>query len=401
MDDKELRDQLTRGPLARNGFDEALRRRIHEEINNPRRRRPKLWMMPWARFGAAFTMLVAVLAGIWMWYSQTIEPSAMHSDQANLAGATATNETMASIYTKDDPRSAMLIGIRDDIPEGEEGGPSSSYRTLLIAPEDGELQVNASLEGIYMPFKMKFYRLDAVGDSLGKGVQTIASVPAGEALPPAIATDSAYRTNEKLLFAGNKYVSLLQTKTEANTGETTSRVWVKDIEQLAPKLRESAAKSADEPHYELTRLVLASSLYTDEWTIARQTGQWVIKVPGTAESSEQLLTRISNSTGIGPKLPTEVASYDKLWLNWDDIRKREPSAEDAFTSPTEDLLAVKTKDAIEVFAYRMKDEDMKPLTIELGERESIVMVQWAQDGYVNNWKQMLGQWIGTTNQNRL
>ncbi|MBO9599733.1 MAG: hypothetical protein J7559_18155 [Cohnella sp.] len=394
MDDKELREQLSRGPLVRNGFDEALRRRIHEEIANPRRRTRRLGA-PLARLGGVFAVLFAVLAGAWIWQAQSNGDSMSEQMKSENAQDATPAHSAETVFTSETPRSAMLIGLRKDAPSGQ----TSTYRSVLVAPEEGKLRVNASLEGIYMPYKMKFYRLDAIGDSFGKGTQTIVSVPAGEALPDAIATEPAYRTNEKLLFAGNKYVSLLQTATEADTGDTTSRVWVKDIEQLAPTLRESAVRSRDEPHYKLTQLVPASSLRTDEWTIARQTGQWVIKVPGTAESSEQLLNRISNSTGTGPNLPTEVASYDKLWLNWEDIRAMEPAAIDAYTSPTEDLLAVQTAGAITISAYRMKEEDMKPLTIKLEDGESIVMVQWAQDGYVNNWKTMLGQWIGTTNHN--
>lgn len=393
MDDKELRERLSRGPLAGKGFDEALRRRIHEEINNPRRRARRFWA-PLARLGGASVVVFAVLAGAWIWLAQSNGVSLNERMQSHKTEDASPAASADTAMTTEPPRSVMLIGLRKDASEGQ----SSTYRSVLVAPEGGELRVNASLEGIYMPYKMKFYKLDSASDTLGKGEEILTSIPAGEAHPTTIATDPAYRTNEKLLFAGNKYVSLLQTKTDVGTGDTTSRVWVKDIEQLAPTIRESAAKSADEPHYKMTQLVQLSSMMTDEWTIAREMGHWVSKLPGRAESSKQMLTNIGNSTGFGPQLPTDVASYDTLWLSWDEIKAREPAAIDAYTSPTKDLLAVQTEDAIRVTAYRMKESDMKPLTIPLQQGESIVMVQWAQDGYVDNWKQMLGQWIGTTNQ---
>ncbi len=394
MDDKELREHLARGPLVKNGFDEALRRRIHEQIDNPRRRTRRFWA-PAARLGGAFVVLFAVIAGAWLWQAQSNGDSLaedMKLENTQDASPTASAQTT---MTTEPPRSAMLIGLRKDVPSKQ----ASTYRTVLVTPEDGELRMNASLEGIYMPYKLKFYRLDAIGGSQSSGSQMITSVAAGEALPEVIATDSAYRTNEKLLFAGNKYVSLLQTTTDAATGDSTSRVWVKDIEQLAPVIREQTDVNKDEPHYELTQLVPLSSTISDEWTIARQTGHWVGKIPGKSETSDQLLSDIALTTPIGTQLPTEVSSYDTLWLNWDDIRAKVPTAIDAYTSPTEDVLAVQTADAIRISAYRMKEEDMKPLTIKLEDGESIVMVQWAQDGYVNNWKTMLGQWIGTTNHN--
>lgn len=395
MDDKELFEQLERGPLARNGFDERLRGRIMEEIERPGiRRKPRI--APFARIGAAFAMAFAVLVGVWIWQSNDGGTGMRMED--NKMQSASPSPSAAIEMTTEPPRSVMLIGLRKDVPEGQSGGQSSTYRSILVAPEAGKLTVDASLDGIYMPYKQKFYRVDAVGDSLGKGGQMIASVPAGQAKPSSIAADPAYRTNEKLLFAGNKYVSLLQTKTAADSGETTSHVWVKDITQLEPALRETSASAGEEPHYPLSQLVTAAGDSADEWTIAREAGEWVGKVP--AASANELnpaaaLASIAETKKIAEQLPPDVASYDTLWLSWDDIRAREPAAIDAFTSPTQDLLAVRTEDAIRVSAYRMKESDMRSLDIPLQDGESVVMVQWAQDNYVVTWKTMLRQWIGT------
>lgn len=395
MDDKELFEQLERGPLARNGFDERLRGRILEEIERPgKRRKPRI--VPLARIGAACAMAFAVLVGVWIWQSNDGN-AGMGMEDKKMQSASP-SPSAAIEMTTEPPRSVMLIGLRKDVPEGQTGGPSSTYRSILVAPEAGQLTVDASLEGIYMPYKQKFYRLDAVEDTLGKGTQTIASVPAGQAKPRGFAVDSAYRTNEKILFAGNRYVSLLQTKTAADTGETTSHVWVKDITQLEPALRETSAAAGEEPHYPLSQLVTAAGDSADEWAIAREAGEWVGKVPAAsanALNAAAALASIAETKAIAEQLPPDVASYDTLWLNWDDILAREPAAIDAFTSPTQDILAVRTDNAIRVSAYRMKETDMKPLSIPLENGESVVMVQWAQDNYVDTWKTMLRQWIGT------
>lgn len=393
MDDQELREQLARGPLARKGFDEQLRRRINEEIDRPRRRTRLVWA-PLMRLGGALAVVFAVLAGAWIWQGQSDEMELGDQLQSEKIEDASPSASSSIAYTKELPRSVMLIGLRDDDPDSE----ASTYRSLLVTPEEGELAVNVSLEGLYMPYKQKFYRLDNVDDLLGSGSQIVTSTLAGQPRLAAIEADPAYRTNEKVLFAGNKYVSLLQTKTNVNTGVTIAHYWVKDVEQLTIAARQTWAAAEEEPHYSVKELVPQSSLFSEQWTITRQEGHWVGKAPKAGASishSSEALAEIAVSQNVPAELPVEVSSYDTLWLNWDEIRAREPSAIDAFTSPTQDLLAVQTDGAVRIYAYRMQESDMKPLTIPLEEDESVVMVQWAQDGYVDVWKQTLSQWIAT------
>jgi hypothetical protein len=208
MDDKELFEQLARGPLTRNGFDESLRKKIHERIDNPKKQTPRFWNLRWGRVSAVF-MVVVVLLGVWTWREfshggvselpKLSDPAAVSSEQAF---SNFTNEQY--------PRSAILIGLRKDISVSEEGGTGSTYRTILVVPQEKELVVAASGAGIWMPYKQSFWNIDAIPDGMGKGMQTIEAIPANNQQEfIQLKSSSSLRRSEKLLFAGNQFVSIL------------------------------------------------------------------------------------------------------------------------------------------------------------------------------------------------
>jgi len=395
VDDKDLFEQLSRGPLTRNGFDESLRKRIHERLEQPKRRNAHFWQMNAVRVGAAFMVFAVVLLGVWMWngWPNARSGESMHTAQP-AASPSASSETAAPAEVT--PQSAALIGIRKDTAGGIS---SSSYRTLLVVPEEDELVVAADGAGIWMPYKQRFWKIDAEPDAMGKGLQVLTASPAGEsAKQPAADSSPVLRRTEKLLFAGNKYVSVLQTTlvTEEGKSVNENNVWVKDIEQLADTRLKEEGKRGQELHYKLSELVATDQAQAsaDRWTIARVAGKWVAKVPSKTidvRYSASNAIDISDWATVDVTLPYDVLNHDSLALAWDDIYAIEPSAEDAYTSPTEDLLIVEVAGGIDIYAY--KNDKIAPLPLDLEPGESIVMVQWATRSNVDKWKQMLGEWI--------
>ena len=166
MDDKDLFEQLKRGPLARNGFDDNLRRRINDNLEKPSRRTIRPWFTRVGTLSAAFVLLVAVV-GLLNWKGLTGESSqklTLPTDQASASAQASDDRELNPI-----PHSAVVIGLRTD----EAQGTSSQYRTIVVAPENEELSFVRSGSGIWMPYLSNLLKIDAVPDSSGKANQQL------------------------------------------------------------------------------------------------------------------------------------------------------------------------------------------------------------------------------------
>jgi hypothetical protein len=398
MDDKELFEQLARGPLTRNGFDESLRKKIHERIDNPKKQTPRFWNLRWGRVSAVF-MVVVILLGVWTWREIS---TGGFGDLTKLSGQ-ASISSEQSYETKtaiEYPHSAILIGLRKDISVSEEGGPGSTYRTVLVVPQEKELVVAASGAGIWMPYKQSFWNIDAIPDGMGKGMQTIEAIPANKQQEfIQIKSSSPLRRSEKLLYAGNQFVSILQTTSVSEDGQNVneSDVWVNKVENLAPLTRVEKMNVLQESHDTLSAAlgIDLTGAEINEWAIARVPGKWVAKQPSPSVSVSKAVS-VTDLQEVGIPLNSNVLSHDTLALTWDDIYKVEPSAKDAFTSPAKDILAVVVEGGIVLYPYKLAQGDIKPLKLQTAPNETIIMVQWAIDSYIDSWKQQLSKWIPPT-----
>jgi hypothetical protein len=293
-----------------------------------------------------------------------------------------------------------LIGLRKDISATSEGGPGSTYRTVLVVPQEKELVVAASGPGIWMPYKQSFWKIDAVPDGMGKGMQTIEAIPASKQQEfIQLKSSSPLRRSEKLLYAGNQFVSILQTTTVSEDGQNVNQsdVWVNKVENLAPLTRVEKMNVIQESHDTLSVALGIDLTVADinEWAITRMPGKWVAKQP----SSSVIASNASSGMDlqeIGIPLNSNVLSHDTLALTWDDIYKLEPTAKDAFTSPTQDILAVVVEGSINLYPYKLAQGDIKPLKLQTAPNETIIMVQWAINSWTDTWKKQLSKWIPPT-----
>jgi hypothetical protein len=399
MDDKDLFEQLARGPLTRNGFDESLRQKIHERIDNPKKRAPRFWNLRWGRVSAVFMVVVVVLLGVWTWREF---PFGGVSELTKLSDPASVSTVQAySMLTNEQyPRSAVLIGLRKDISVSKEGGNGSTYRTVLVVPQEKELVVAASGAGIWMPYKQSFWKIDAVQDGMGKGMQTIEAIPANNQQEfIQLKSSSSLRRSEKLLFAGNKFVSILQSTMVSEEGKNVNQsdVWVNKVENLAPLTRVAKMNILQDSHDTLSAAlgIDLTGAEINEWAITREPGKWVAKQPSPSVSVSNTAS-ITDLQEVGISLNSNVLSHDTLALTWDDINKVEPSAKDAFTSPTEDILAIVVEGGIDLYAYKLTQGHIKPLKLQTAPNETIIMVQWAVNSYIDSWKKQLSKWIPPT-----
>src|SRR5690606_13321816 len=222
--DRQLKEDLARGPLTRDGFDERLRRRIEERLDFSRRA-PRRMLLSAAVYATAGMLAIAAFwTGVWRWtgterhsadeLAMPVHEQAAVSDQRYPAIPDGQALMNAGI------RSAFLIGLRRDEPNPEGAGVISEYRTMLIAERDGMPQVVAEGSGILMPYGQEFWLIRAVRD--GAGGQRLIAAPAemsgaaggvpAESAGGEEARDAASGgvIQEQLLFAGNRYVSVRQ-----------------------------------------------------------------------------------------------------------------------------------------------------------------------------------------------
>ncbi|GGG25275.1 hypothetical protein [Paenibacillus abyssi] len=403
--DKDLRRELESEPFVRNGFDHKLQRKILEQagrIDQPRRRGLQLI---WA--GGALS--IALLFTIFMMYGL----DGQRAGETSLATQTLPSAKQAApdfVGAGDDAafHSALLIGLRTDYPAQAAKAAYSTYRTLLIAPEDGKLITAAEGEGILMPYKMDFWRIEPVSSTKqGKEVQILSASSASEGSSGKSSSKSGTPStsaqnitepllvSEKLLFAGNRNLAVEQkVSTAAESGEMTKTyVWVKQIEQLSGN-RQTSYNPALEPHVSLQEIFPSqavegsnhnnASLYSN-WTIIRKPGRWVAQeaVWNASSSNPDQFTL----KDLLLPLPKEVAVHDTLAVAWEEIWQRQPNAVDAYSSPSADTVVVLTDKVISFYLNGIGLALDPALVVELEPAESVIMVQWATGHYVERWKQ--------------
>ncbi|QMV44421.1 hypothetical protein [Cohnella cholangitidis] len=398
MEDKDLFDQLKRGPLIRNGFDEELRRRINENLDKPNRRAIRPLLVRWGAVSTSFLLIVAVVIGLWSWKTFTGDNASketLSTEQASASQQASPDREINPI-----PHSAVVIGLRAD--KDQSGMSSSSYRTIMVAPEREKLTFIRSGQGIWMPYKTNFWKIDAVPDAQGKGNETLEALKSGvrkEKIKVANEPTLA-RTNEKLLYAGNQFVSVLQNSNVNEDGVPVeqSDVWINEVSNLAPEARGNQANALKAGNFTLAQALGANAAEppnVDQWVIARDAGNWVAKQPA-GNNGLTTVRDIQSWPALSVQLTKAIVKDDPLALSWDEVRSLEPRAIDAYTSQDEDIAVIVTDSSIKLIPYQLPEEEMKDstVTVSLRANESVVMVQWAtQEKYVESWKLLFDKWF--------
>ncbi|MFD0681292.1 MULTISPECIES: hypothetical protein [unclassified Paenibacillus] len=419
----ELLKGLADGPLSQHGFSDKLKKRIGANVEKQVDKQKK-WM-PWIS-GICTSLALAALFLTVDWH----EP--FNQDSAGIPGDKITlRETPASTLHSTDinafrVHSAMLIGLRKDHPPAGDSPEYSTYRTLLLAEEQGKLSKVAEGEGILMPYKTDFTKITTQSQvSSNEEYRMLkASLSADGNTSPALALKPSkpLKVSEKLLFAGNRYLSISQTVNQKEQGKEVQSeyVWVKELPDLAQAKPQNALAPVRDPHVSLSKLYADSAqpawkadnsqdtqlsgsnasksrqLFPDgeSWAIVRNQGEWVPKIASYSSPAEQDVNQYELRE-VRLKLPTSVVSYDRLTVGWKDILQVRPDARDAFTSPNDEMVGVVTDRDIVVYPMEGQLIPMPLLSVGLTPDESVVMVQWAVDEpFIETWKKKSRMLLG-------
>lgn len=377
--DRELMDQLSKGPFGQGGFDHRLRQRIVDELGKRSagragRRRSGAWQWPIAALASCAVVLLAV----WMWNGpQTANPS----DPMPQAAASSLASAVPTAYAPAEPakKYALLIGLRKD--DTSQAVPEGSYRTLLVADEEqpADLRLIADMPGLYMPYGQNFWQIvdaESPDDRHALHAVQVTGRGAGQTGKDDSARVPAYVLSERVSYAGNEYLSI-QSSVKDERGKTSEQWRIKHIGQMNIKPDNPAAEPYTKLQDVLPEAVLEQSR-SPQWSIYRNPGQWVSELYDPETGEERMIDN----------LPDNVIRNDKLLISWQDIEKIEPGARDAFTYGS--VLGVLTDKEVVVRSMAGDAVRSEPVRVPLSGGESVVMIQWAQNDkidYVDKWIQ--------------
>lgn len=273
----------------------------------------------------------------------------------------------------------------------------------MVAPQNEQITLIGEGKGIWMPVNSYFWRVDAVQDSLGKGNQTIMAIRADkkqQQLEQSLETSPELRQTEQLLYAGNQFVSILQTTNVNEKGQAIdqSQLWVNEVKDLGPAERLKDSDLLATTNFSLAAALQDNNTQTDadQWAIARENHKWVAKQPINTTSVTKV-SEIQDLPTISVALTKNIVKDDDLAISWNEVKSLEAKAIDAYTSQNEDIVAIVTDSNITLYPYRLEDAESKKLPIQLAPNESVVMVQWAtQANYVDSWVKLFSKWFANS-----
>ncbi|WP_438432587.1 hypothetical protein [Gorillibacterium sp. sgz500922] len=371
---------LERDPFPEKGFQPELKRRIMREIDRKPAAKPRPnWRL--AGIAAACMTVVCLLVLL------RVELFPNTAPLANNASLNA-GSPLTEVLDKKEIKSVLLLGLRQDNAAANE--QNSTYRSLMVANQNGQVKAVAAGNGILVPYGQVFWKIDNAADPKAEG-KTLHIAQAGKAAAPsptAIGTQAVPETKEpavrveKLLYAGNKYLSL--ETGDAATG--SSELWNVDLKEYAnggdPLFSRQNLSEFTEGRYS-----------SDSWTVLRQTGSWKAAVR-SAETGLEINPKSKPLTPAGipltlvnTELSDRLVNHDTLDRPWEDILAIEPEATDSVTSPDRDLMAIFTDHSIEFFEFSAQAGDQPLLTVARNKGEQLVMVQWALEKYASKWIQ--------------
>ncbi|ADY56124.1 hypothetical protein Sgly_1827 [Syntrophobotulus glycolicus DSM 8271] len=277
--------------------------------------------------------------------------------------------------------SGVLLGLRTPQDKG------FTYQTLWLAADNKKLHQVLTLDSIFFPRNSGFWKLEA-GQSETTQNEALSAYDVSNKQKDQIQTENRivnYIGNDYAVIESNvKGISQLQVlpvdKLSSPTGLKVSDFFgdsdLTAYHNARDKTRRDILKNGV--------AIINESHFEENFGLARKNGHWYLH------------GRLNYLDGMQPKFldfnvnvipPKELIYYDTLCLNWQSIKDRIPDAADAFTSPSQDIALVLTKNTLYVYGLSMGQLDNEPLIkIKLREGQTVIMAEWATGSYVDNWE---------------
>ncbi len=322
---------------------------------------------------------------------------------------------MVQLSAEEGPRQESKEDVMDD---------SATYRTLWLRTQEGKLKLTAEKTSLLVPGEEGFWRIDVkhsvyndynedfvwvnpppdsdapanpfLANKEGIEAFDVAMLPKPQGIEFQHGEQCIGYHYRDILFVENNHIGIssVNSQTCLGTGSSTgdSGLQILPLETMDPvnftellgpdtgKLFTTTAAEYQKQHPNIK-----------EWGnlsggIVRNNGQWTIEGHYALAKNEY-----TNFEVTAAPIPADLAKPTSLALPWATIKKQIPDAVDAFSSPKQDILVVLTKSRLLGFA--LKEGKINPrqpmLRLIIKQPVSVVMVQWAEGQFVDNWTQEL------------
>ncbi|CAM3380708.1 hypothetical protein [Marinicrinis lubricantis] len=391
--DINIKQQMSSGPLRKEGFTQELMHKIEKRIDQQKRQK-RTWLF--AISGLCFALFAAIFV-----IQPYLQPQSDSLTTINASGTMNASSGSTQMMGQAEMKTALLLALRSDHPSDENYPQEySTYRTILIAGKSNKAEQVAGGSGLLVPVGQDFWRIDnAVLEPMkDQQLELLNAYPVKEPSASVSLTSDLTeysRISEKVLFAGNQYISIAETKVTKD-GSKNHKLKVLDINSLerTPYHEKESGLSLQELLYssDLQRMKNAVRNNREEsvalnadssWGIARQPGKWkALKQMETTSSEDRKIVLEE----LKVPLPYNLVSYDVLCCSWQEIKQIQPAAVDALSSPDKDVVVILTQTQIIVYPYQNGIVNDPMLNISLQEGEKLVMAHWALPNYVEKWK---------------
>lgn len=314
------------------------------------------------------------------------------------------NKNKQESAIKDDPtqRSGVLLGLR--YTKSDNSKETNSYRTIWIAAKSKEVRSIVDIKDLLVPRTAGFWQVGYSNyTKKGLSMGTLYAHPINsypEEYKKAMKKDILEEYgNRKIIFVGNDYIGTEYSLIDKYTSQSTMRYQVLPMDNIGRgeginisdvagargtdaliKSSEAFTLSQDKSKAE----VLERYPSEDNFSLQRLNGQWIMK--GRLNYTSSIEEKSFEDFNIYLSPPSKLITYDKLYVQWNDVKKKLPDALDVYTSPNKDIAIITTKDSIYVYNINkglLADKPSRKITLNSG--ESVVMAEWATGKYVDRW----------------
>jgi hypothetical protein len=407
----ELKNELAAGPFQEIGFNKQLQRQIKQKLDG----QLSIYKTRMLRTAGAWSFIFLLFTFIALnWTPLTESVVSIEETAGKVNNPKAANDHNNILNQEQSPiKSVLLIGFRTDFQNKNEkrvlsGNNYSEYRSLMItgnANDPTKLQIAAEGSGILIPYSQHFWKIAPI--TLETKNDTYHYLTAYKANGVAIqrkytdTPDYELRHNEKLVFAGNQYVSIVENDEEwrGNAPANYEKIWTRTLDQMNSPTNHAQNSITLEQIFNnqaveaITQLqsqmqepqsAIKDEITGENWTITRSKGRWIPQIAETHTFTNNHATSYTLHP-LAFSLPERVVSYDQLTCTWEQIIEAQPEAVDAVSSPNGDMIGILT--ASKLYAYPLVNNQIGQLAlqVDLHPNEALVMAQWASAKYANKW----------------